>query len=32
MGDFTIWHWLILLVVFALLFFGGRGKGPDAKA
>lgn len=25
MGTFSIWHWLIVLVVFALLF-GGRGK------
>jgi sec-independent protein translocase protein TatA len=25
MGSFSIWHWLIVLVVFALLF-GGRGK------
>ncbi len=25
MGSFSIWHWLILLAVVALLF-GGRGK------
>ncbi len=25
MGSFSIWHWLIVLVVVALLF-GGRGK------
>lgn len=25
MGAFSIWHWLIVLVV-ALLLFGGRGK------
>jgi sec-independent protein translocase protein TatA len=25
MGAFTIWHWLIVLVVVALVF-GGRGK------
>ena len=25
MGSFSIWHWLILLVVVALVF-GGRGK------
>ena len=25
MGTFSIWHWLIVLVV-ALLLFGGRGK------
>jgi len=25
MGTFSIWHWLILLMVVALLF-GGRGK------
>jgi sec-independent protein translocase protein TatA len=25
MGSFSIWHWLILLVV-ALLLFGGSGK------
>jgi len=25
MGAFTIWHWLVVLVVVALLF-GGRGK------
>jgi sec-independent protein translocase protein TatA len=25
MGTFSIWHWLIVLVVVALLF-GGRGK------
>jgi sec-independent protein translocase protein TatA len=25
MGSFSIWHWLILLMVVALLF-GGRGK------
>jgi sec-independent protein translocase protein TatA len=25
MGSFSIWHWLILIMVVALLF-GGRGK------
>lgn len=25
MGAFTIWHWLVVLVVVALLF-GGKGK------
>ncbi|HLZ77286.1 MAG TPA: twin-arginine translocase TatA/TatE family subunit [Phenylobacterium sp.] len=25
MGSFSIWHWLILLAIVALLF-GGRGK------
>jgi sec-independent protein translocase protein TatA len=25
MGTFSIWHWLIILVVVALVF-GGRGK------
>jgi sec-independent protein translocase protein TatA len=25
MGSFSIWHWLILLVVVALVF-GGKGK------
>jgi sec-independent protein translocase protein TatA len=25
MGSFSIWHWLIVLVVVAFLF-GGRGK------
>ena len=25
MGSFSIWHWVIVLVVVALLF-GGRGK------
>ncbi|MDR3372534.1 MAG: twin-arginine translocase TatA/TatE family subunit [Ancalomicrobiaceae bacterium] len=25
MGSLSIWHWLIVLVV-AMLFFGGRGK------
>ena len=25
MGGFSIWHWLILLVVVALVF-GGKGK------
>jgi sec-independent protein translocase protein TatA len=25
MGTFSIWHWLILIMVVALLF-GGRGK------
>ena len=27
MGSFSIWHWLILLVV-VLLLFGGAGKIP----
>ena len=25
MGSFSIWHWLIVLVIVAILF-GGRGK------
>jgi len=25
MGSFSIWHWLILIMVVALMF-GGRGK------
>ena len=25
MGTFTIWHWLVVLVVVALVF-GGRGR------
>jgi len=25
MGGFSVWHWLILIMVVALLF-GGRGK------
>jgi sec-independent protein translocase protein TatA len=25
MGSFSIWHWLIVLLV-AAIFFGGRGK------
>jgi sec-independent protein translocase protein TatA len=27
MGTFSIWHWLIVLVVVLLLF--GRGKSPE---
>ncbi len=27
MGSFSIWHWLIVLVVMLLLF--GRGKIPE---
>ncbi len=27
MGTFSIWHWLIVLVV-VLILFGGRGKIP----
>ncbi|QLF70294.1 twin-arginine translocase TatA/TatE family subunit [Peteryoungia desertarenae] len=27
MGTFSIWHWLIVLVIILLLF--GRGKIPD---
>ena len=27
MGSFSIWHWLIVLVV-VLVLFGGRGKIP----
>ncbi|MGE3306191.1 MAG: twin-arginine translocase TatA/TatE family subunit [Rhizobiaceae bacterium] len=27
MGSFSIWHWLIVLVVVLLLF--GRGRIPD---
>jgi sec-independent protein translocase protein TatA len=27
MGSFSIWHWLIVLVILLLLF--GRGKIPD---
>ena len=25
MGSFSIWHWLIVIIV-VMLFFGGRGK------
>jgi sec-independent protein translocase protein TatA len=28
MGTFSIWHWLIVLVV-VLVLFGGRGKIPS---
>ena len=28
MGTFSIWHWLIVLVV-VLVVFGGRGKIPS---
>ena len=28
MGSFSIWHWMIVLVV-GLLLFGGRGKISD---
>jgi sec-independent protein translocase protein TatA len=28
MGSFSIWHWLILLVI-VLVVFGGRGKIPN---
>lgn len=28
MGSFSIWHWLIVLVV-VLVLFGGRGKIPS---
>ena len=28
MGSFSIWHWLIVLVV-VLLLFGGKGKIPN---
>ena len=28
MGSFSIWHWLVLIAVVALLF-GGRGKISD---
>lgn len=28
MGSLSIWHWLIVLIV-AMLFFGGRGKISD---
>lgn len=28
MGSFSIWHWLIVIIVFMLLF-GGRGKISD---
>jgi sec-independent protein translocase protein TatA len=28
MGAFSIWHWLIVLVI-ALVLFGGRGKIPS---
>ncbi|MSO70835.1 MAG: twin-arginine translocase TatA/TatE family subunit [Alphaproteobacteria bacterium] len=31
MGSFSIWHWLIVLVV-VLLLFGGRGKIPSLMA
>ena len=27
MGSFSIWHWIIVLVIVLLLF--GRGKIPD---
>jgi sec-independent protein translocase protein TatA len=27
MGSFSIWHWLIVLVIVLLLF--GRGKIPE---
>ncbi len=27
MGSFSIWHWMIVLIVLLLLF--GRGKIPD---
>jgi len=27
MGSFSIWHWMIVLVILLLLF--GRGKIPD---
>jgi len=30
-GSFSIWHWLIVLVV-VLLLFGGRGKIPSLMA
>lgn len=25
MGSFSIWHWLIVIVI-AMLFFGGKGR------
>ncbi|MFB0922412.1 MAG: twin-arginine translocase TatA/TatE family subunit, partial [Alphaproteobacteria bacterium] len=28
MGTFSIWHWVIVLVV-VLVLFGGRGKIPS---
>jgi len=28
MGSFSIWHWLVLIAVVAILF-GGRGKISD---
>jgi sec-independent protein translocase protein TatA len=28
MGSFSIWHWLILLLI-VLVVFGGRGKIPN---
>ena len=28
MGSFSIWHWLILLIV-GMLLFGGKGKISD---
>ena len=28
MGSFSIWHWLLVIIVFMLLF-GGRGKISD---
>ena len=31
MGGLSIWHWLIVIVVIALLF-GGRGKLPRTDA
>ncbi|MGC8470552.1 MAG: twin-arginine translocase TatA/TatE family subunit [Acetobacteraceae bacterium] len=27
MGEFSIWHWLIVLLVVALLFGGGKVSG-----
>jgi sec-independent protein translocase protein TatA len=30
MGEFSIWHWLVLIVIVMLLF--GRGKIPDLMA
>ncbi|MGN6470624.1 MAG: twin-arginine translocase TatA/TatE family subunit [Rhizobiaceae bacterium] len=27
MGSFSIWHWMIVLIILLLLF--GRGKIPD---
>ena len=30
MGTFSIWHWIIVLIIFLLLF--GKGKIPSLMA